>query len=85
MANLSAERKQELQLDQGVSVRSMNAVAARAGIRRGDVVLAVGNTQIRNSQQFDRIMRGLNTHTDTPILVRRADEVLYVLVQAQPE
>lgn len=85
VANLSAERKQELQLDQGVSVRSMNAVAARAGIRRGDVVLAVGNTQIRNSQQFDRIMRGLNTHADTPILVRRADEVLYVLVQAQPE
>lgn len=83
VVNLTTEQKNTHHLRHGVSVRSVSALAARSGIRRGDIILRVGETRIRNASQFNRLLRTLEFDRDIPFLILRNQQAQYVLLRAQ--
>lgn len=78
LSELSAEQQRELELDHGVLVEEATGDAARAGIRTGDVILAVNNVKITTVEAFRKAIAAVSVGKSVAILVRRGDGSLYV-------
>jgi serine protease Do len=79
--DLSASRQAELKLQVGVEVERAEGPAARAGIRTGDIILRVGDTDIRDSRQFETVVRGLDKGKTHAVFVRRGDATQVLTVR----
>ncbi|MNT91691.1 putative periplasmic serine endoprotease DegP-like precursor [compost metagenome] len=47
--------------------------ALRAGIRPGDIILRLGDTDVTNARQFNELVRGLDKSRIAAVFVRRGD------------
>lgn len=81
VANLTRAQRRELRVTGGVTVKSVSDFAAQAGIKRGDVILAVGQIQIRNARQFNSLLASLKLDHDVPVLIHRKGRALYILLR----
>ncbi len=79
--DLSAAQRAELRLRNGVSVEGVDGAAARIGIRQGDIILAVQDTDITDAKQFDALVKGLDKGKPVRMLVRRAETASWVIVR----
>jgi len=50
----------------------------RAGVRRGDVILAVNNQDVKSVEQFNQLMGQLDKGRIVALLIRRGANSLYV-------
>ena len=66
------------QSDQGLVVAGASGPAARAGVREGDVILAVNNQPVKNVEQLRRLVDKAGRHV--ALLVQREDAKVYVPV-----
>ncbi len=71
--NLSEARQAELKVKSGIEVEKAEGPAARAGIRAGDVILRVGDTDVKDSRQFETLVRALDKNKTHAIFVRRGE------------
>jgi len=78
LSELGADQRRELKLDHGLLVEESTSDAARAGIRVGDIILAVNNTEVTTVEAFRKTMAAVPTGKSAAILVRRGDSSLYV-------
>jgi serine protease Do len=78
LAELSDAQRRELKVAGGVLVESVKGPAARAGVRRGDVILAVNNQDISSVDQFNQIMSQFDKGRIVALLIRRGTNSLYV-------
>ncbi|PWF43135.1 DegQ family serine endoprotease [Massilia glaciei] len=81
VADLSAAQRRELKLERGVLVRASDAAAARAGVRPGDLILQINNTEVRDARQFNAIVSKLDPKKNVALLVRRGEATQYVVVR----
>jgi serine protease Do len=81
VSDLSDAQKRELRVRGGVRIESAGEAAARAGLREGDVVLAVANTEVLGVRDFEQAMARVDKSRPVSLLVRRGDVVQYVLVR----
>ncbi|TMH32099.1 MAG: DegQ family serine endoprotease [Betaproteobacteria bacterium] len=81
VADLSDAQKRELKVKAGVRVESVEGAAARAGIREGDVILSIDNTEITGAKQFDAIVAKLDRTRAVTVLVRRGEWVNYLVIR----
>jgi serine protease Do len=82
VSELSKEQQQELQINGGLLVEDVNGSAARAaGLHQGDVLLAIGNTQIRSLSQFNEFIKQVPKGKNVALLVRRDDSSSYVAIK----
>jgi len=82
VSELSKEKQQELEVAGGLVVESVEGSAARAaGLQQGDVLLALGNVQIRTLAQFNNFLKQIAKGRNVALLVRRGDNVLYVAIR----
>ncbi|HXD04717.1 MAG TPA: Do family serine endopeptidase, partial [Burkholderiaceae bacterium] len=81
VTDLSEAIKRELKVKGGVKVESAEGSAARAGLREGDVVLAVANTEITDTRQFESVVSKLDKTKPVTVLFRRADWSQYVVIR----
>jgi serine protease Do len=65
----------------GVMVEDAQGPAARAGIQRGDVILAVNNTDVKSVVEFNRIIGKLSAKRNAALLVKRGEQATYVPVE----
>ena len=79
VAELSDAQKSERKLGHGVIVQASTGAGARAGLREGDVILSVGNTEIRSVRDFENAASAAKDKT-LNMLVQRDDLVQFVLV-----
>jgi serine protease Do len=76
---LTAEEKRDSGLSGGLLVQDSRGPAAFAGIRQGDVILAVNGTPVANVEQ----LRGLIAKSGKrmALLIQRADQKMFVAIQ----
>ena len=78
LSELSDAQRKELKVSGGVLVENVQGAAARAGIRRGDVILAVNNQDVKSVEQFNQMMGQFDKGRIVALLVRRGANSLYV-------
>ncbi|MDO9064048.1 MAG: DegQ family serine endoprotease [Sulfuricella sp.] len=77
--DLSEAQKRELQISHGVVVVEVQGAAAKAGIRRGDVIMAVNNSNVISVEQFNQILvAGYKAGQNIALLVRRGERALFI-------
>jgi serine protease Do len=83
-SDLTEAQKKELRIRGGVKVESAEGAAARAGVREGDVILSVDNTEVADSKQF-MAAAGKAEKADkakaVTLLVRRGDWTNYIVIR----
>ena len=78
LSDLSDAQRKELKVEGGVLVENAQGAAARAGIRRGDVILAVNNQDLKSVEHFKEIMSQAEKGRIVALLVRRGTNSLYI-------
>jgi len=81
VSDLSDAQKRELRVRGGVRIESAGDPAARAGLREGDVILAVANTEVLGVRDFEQALARADKNRPVSLLVRRGEVVQYVLVR----
>jgi serine protease Do len=78
VTDLTDAQRKELKVEGGVFVDNVQGVAARAGLRRGDVILAVNNQDVKTVEQFRQLMGSFDKGRIVALLVRRGGNSLYI-------
>lgn len=78
VSDLTDAQKKELKVDGGVLVESAEGNAARVGIRPGDTIQRLNNTDIRDAKQFNGLVAKLDPKKMAVVLVRRGDSSQFV-------
>lgn len=78
VSELSPAQRQQLKVDGGLFVEETQGAAARAGVRRGDVVLAVNNTDVKSVEQFNQLINQVGPGKNIALLVKRGEAALYI-------
>ena len=81
LRDLTPQQKKKLNGKNGLLVVDAQGPAAQAGIRRGDVILGVNNSDIQSLDQFNKLIAGMASGKTVALLVQRGDNTLYVPVK----
>ena len=66
-------RLRELKVKSGVEVDTADGPAARAGIRPGDIILRLGDTDVTGARQFNDLVKSLDKNKMAAVFVRRGE------------
>ncbi len=78
VTDLSAAQKQEMKINGGVVIENVEGAAARAGLRAGDVILRLNNTDVTDASQYHMLVSKLDPKKTAVLLVRRGDASQFV-------
>jgi serine protease Do len=78
---LSDAQRRELKVKGGVRVETVEGAAAKAGIREGDVILSLDNTEITGAKQFETLVSKLDKSRAVTVLVRRGESVNFIIIR----
>jgi serine protease Do len=81
VSDLADAQKKELAPATGVQVDAAEGSAARAGLRTGDIILRLNNTDIKDAQQFNGLVTKLDRKKMAALLVRRGDTSQFVSIR----
>ncbi len=81
VSDLSDAQKREFKVKGGVRVEMAEGAAARSGIREGDIVLSLDNTEIISAKQFEAVVSKLDKPKSVTALVKRGDWVNYIVIR----
>jgi len=81
VSELNDQQRAELQVEGGLIVEDMKGPAARSQLQRGDVILAVGNIEIRTIDQFNDVLKKVPGGRNIALLVRRSEGTVYVPIK----
>lgn len=83
VTELSESQKKELNLKGGVRVESAVEAAARAGLREGDVILALANIEVASVREFEALQGKLEKGKPVHVLFRRGEWAQYAVIRPQ--
>ena len=81
VADLTEAQKSELKIKGGVRVESLQEPALKAGLREGDVILAVGNIEITQAKDFVAAVAKIDKSKAVSVLFRRGDLTRFALIK----
>jgi len=81
VAELSDVQKKELKLQGGVVIAAATDAAARAGLREGDVILAIANTEISGVAESEAVLAKADKSKPINVLYRRGEWAQYALIR----
>ena len=81
VSELSDEQRKQTHLDHGLLVQAVDGAAAKAGIRPGDIILALNNTEITSIEQFAKLAKESASGRSLALLIRRGDNTLFIPVK----
>ena len=83
LTELTAADKKELNLKGGVRVASADGAAARAGLREGDVIVAIANSEIATVKDVEAALAKVEKARPINVLFRRGEWAQYAVIRAQ--
>jgi serine protease Do len=81
VSDLTEAQRRELKLRNGVRVDAVEGPAARAGLREGDVILALQNTEVADVKQFMSLAARVEKERAVSVMVRRGEFVSYLVIR----
>ena len=81
VSDLSEVQKRELKLRGGVRVESVEGTAARAGLREGDVIVTLDNTEVSDAKQFNALVAKADKTRQISVMVRRGEWTNYLVIR----
>ena len=81
VSELTDVQKKELKIKGGVRVESAMDAAARAGLREGDVILALANTDVDSVKEFEAALAKHDKTKSLPVLVRRGELAQFLIIK----
>jgi serine protease Do len=81
VADLNEAQKKELKLRGGVRVESAEGAAARAGLREGDVIVAIANAEVLSLKDFEQTLAKIDKSKAVNVLFRRGELAQYALIR----
>jgi serine protease Do len=81
VSDLTDAKRRELKVEGGVNVDVVDGVAARAGLRPGDVVLKLGTSDVTSARQFNELVAKLEAGKPVALLVRRGETSQYLTIR----
>ncbi|MCM1512556.1 MAG: Do family serine endopeptidase [Oxalobacter formigenes] len=78
VADIPEGQKSRLQVKGGVLIAGVSQKAAVSGLRRGDIVLRVNDTDVANVSQFRTVIAGLDGKKTVVFLVQRNELIFFV-------
>ncbi len=81
VADLTAAQKKELGIEGGVRVLAVEGAAARAGLREGDVIVAVANTDTGSVAQLEAALAKADKNRPLNVLFRRGEWAQYTVIR----
>lgn len=83
LKELTVQQKKKLNNKNGLLVIEAQGVAMQAGVRRGDVILGLNNTEVQSIEQFNKQLAGFSAGKTVALLVQRGEVTLYVPIKVQ--
>ena len=81
VAELNDAQKKEFKLRGGVRVESVEGAAARAGLREGDVIVAIANAEVLSVKDFEQSLAKIDKTKTVNVLFRRGELAQYALIR----
>jgi serine protease Do len=81
VSELTDAQKEALKIKGGVKVDSATEGAARAGLREGDVIVGLGNSEVTNVKEFEAAAAKADRRKTISVLVRRGEMAQYLLIR----
>jgi serine protease Do len=81
VSDLTDAQKKDLRVRGGVRVDAVEGAAARAGLREGDVILSLDNTEVTDSKQFVTMAGKLEKARAVSVLARRGEWTNYYVIR----
>jgi serine protease Do len=81
LRELTPQQKRSINGRNGLLVVESRAPAAQAGIRRGDVILGLNNSEVQSLEQFNQLLAAVPSGKTVALLVLRGGNTLYVPVK----
>ncbi len=81
LKELTPQQKKKLNGKNGLLVTDSTGVAAQAGIRRGDVILGLNNSESQSVELFNKQINAVAAGKTVAVLVLRGESTLYVPIK----
>ncbi len=78
LSELTGGQRKELGTNGGLLVEDAQGAAAKAGIRRGDVLMAINNQDVKSVEQLNQLLGQFEKARSIALLIKRGDGALYV-------
>jgi serine protease Do len=79
VSELSGEQRQQAGVEHGLVVEKVDGPAARAGVRRGDVIVSVGAAQISSARDLEQAVQKAGKGA-VPLLIKRGGSSMFIAV-----
>jgi serine protease Do len=83
LSELTDAQRSELKLKGGVRVEAVDGPAARAGLREGDVITALANTEVTSVRDVEAVLARLDKNKAVTVLVHRGEWAQYAVIRPQ--
>ncbi|MES2635912.1 MAG: DegQ family serine endoprotease [Pseudomonadota bacterium] len=81
LKELTPQQKKKLNGKNGLLVTDSTGAAAQAGIRRGDVILGLNNSESQSVEQFNKQINAVAAGKTIAVLVLRGESTIYVPIK----
>ena len=81
VSDLPEAKKRELKLSNGVQIEALEGAAANSDLRRGDIVLRLGDVDVTSARQFDELTAKLKGARPVALLILRGGNYGYVTLK----
>lgn len=82
VSELNDAQRKELKIKGGVKVDTSAEAAARAGLREGDVIVAIANVEVGNVKEFETAVAKVDRSKPVNVLFRRGEWAQYAVIRA---
>ncbi len=81
VSELTDAQKKELKIKGGVKVEAATEAAARAGVREGDVIVSIANSEINSLKDFETAVTKVNRSKPIAVVIRRGEMAQIVVIR----